>query len=47
MFGIANAVADYRLELREIFAEHGMQLSEWFVDTFRDTTEQINSRPPQ
>ena len=45
-FQIGNDIADLRMDLQETFVEHGMPLSEWFVDTFRDVADKINGQPP-
>jgi hypothetical protein len=46
MTGSLRGIADLRMDLQETLVEHGMPLDDWWAETFRDTADQINGKPP-
>lgn len=40
-FGMANTIADLRLDLQEISVERGWGLGQWYQDVFRETVDQL------
>jgi RHS repeat-associated protein len=44
--GISNTLTDMRMDLQETFVENGLRMDDWFVETFRDTADQVNNQPP-